>query len=218
MTKVLITVPNTHWVHKLVSQRLMLLQQDGRYAVRFEWPSHRPYENNLHHIVRQFYKGEYDYWLNIDSDNPPMQNPLDLVELDKDIIGLPTPIWHYTGKPGERPIYWNAYDYDREADAYREHPTKAGLQRVDAIGTGCFIVARRVFDHPGMREAPFARKLHRDGTVHKGNDLSFCERVTARGFEVWAHYGYPCHHFCSDIELSEVEQAMKLLWEGAQNG
>lgn len=218
MTSVLITVPNEHWLHKQVAQRLMLLQVDGRYRLRFEFPSHKPYENNLHHIVVDFHKGDYDYWLNIDSDNPPMQNPLDLVELDRDIIGLPTPIWHYVGKPGERPIYWNVYDHVRESDAYREHPVKEGLRRVDAIGTGCFLIARRVFEHSGMRQAPFARKLYLDGCVHKGNDISFCERARARGFEVWAHYGYPCHHYNANIELTEIESAMKKLWEGVNNG
>lgn len=217
MISVLVTVPNEHWLHKLLVQRLMLLQMDGRYRLRFEFPSHRPYENNLHHIVKDFCDGDWDFWLSIDSDNPPMQNPLDLVEFDKDIIGLPTPVWHYVGKPGERPIYWNAYEYDSESDAYREYSAKKGLQRVDAIGTGCFLIARRVFDDSHMRQAPFQRKLHSDGTVYKGNDISFCERARARGFEIWAHYDYPCYHFCNNIELSEVEQAMKHLWEGVNN-
>ena len=218
MIGVLITVPNEHWIHKQVVQRLMLLQSDGRYRLRFEFPSHCPYENNLHHIVRDFHAGDYDFWLSMDSDNPPMNNPLDLVELDKDILGLPTPIWHYMGKPGERPIYWNAYDYVPDSDAYREHPTKEGLQRVDAIGTGCFLIHRRVFNHPGMRGAPFRRKLYPDGTVHKGNDMSFCERARKRGFEIWTHYGYPCRHYNANIDLVEVEASMKNLWEGVNRG
>ncbi len=218
MIGVMVTVPNEHWMHKLVVHRLMMLQVDGRYRLRFEFPSHRPYENNLHHIVSDFQKGDWDFWLSMDSDNPPMNNPLDLVELDKDIIGLPTPVWHYTGKPGERSVYWNAYDYAEKSDAYREHSDKDGLQRVDAVGTGCFLIARRVFNHPGMCQAPFQRKLHPDGTVHKGNDISFCERARARGFEIWSHYGYPCHHFNSDIDLVEVEQAMKNLWVESEDG
>lgn len=210
MTKnILVTVPNEHWVHKEVTQRLLLLQADGRYRLRFEFPSHEPYENNQHHIVNTFMDGDAAFWLSIDSDNPPTNNPLDLVVLDKDIIGLPTPVWHYTGKPGERPVYWNAYDYVEESDAYREHPAKEGLQRVDAIGTGCFLVARRVFLHQGMRQAPFKRKTNPDGTVNKGNDISFCERARARGFEVWTHYGYPCRHYSANIELTQVESAIR---------
>lgn len=195
----------------------MLLQMDGRYRLRFEFPSQRPYENNLHHIVVEFVESGFDFWLSMDSDNPPTKNPLDLIELNKDILGLPTPVWHWEGKPGERPIYWNAYDYDSSSDAYWEHTPKVGLQKVDAIGTGCFLIAKRVFEHPGMRNGAFTRKLYPDGTVNKGNDMSFCERARARGFEIWTHYDYPCRHFCNNIELMDVEQSIKGLWEAPPN-
>lgn len=200
---VLITVPNLHWIHKLVVHRLLLLQQDRRYRLNIMMPSNKPFENNLHHIVNDFMAGNYDFWLTMDADNPPSQNPLDLVNLDKDIIGLPTPIWHYEGKAGERPIYWNAYDYDPSVGAYREHQNREGLQRVDAVGTGCVLFARRVFEDPEMRKGAFTRKLNADGTVDKGNDISFCERAKERGFEIYAHFGYPCDHFC-ELSLNEV--------------
>ncbi len=207
-TKVLITVPNLHWIHKLVVHRLLLLQQDRRYGVTIQMPSNKPFENNLHHIINDFMAGDWDFWLSMDDDNPPEQNPLDLVELDKDIIGLPTPIWHYTGKKGERPIYWNGYDYRPGNDAYAEHEPKEGLTRVDAIGTGCFMIARRVFENPELRKGAFTRKLNADGTVNKGNDISFCERAREQGFEIWAHYGYSCRHV-SEVELAEVEQSIR---------
>ena len=158
MTKILITVPCLHWIHKHVAHRLLLLQCDNRHKLTISMPSHKPYENNLHHIVNDFMAGGYDFWLNIDSDNPPTKNPLDLVELDKDIIGLPTPIWHYEGinqKKGERPVYWNGYDYDEKTGAYREHLPREGLQKVDAVGTGCILIARRVFENKEMRKAAF---------------------------------------------------------------
>ena len=145
--------------------------------------------------------------LSIDADNPPTQNPLDLVEYDLDIVGYPTPIWHYKGdKPGERPIYWNAYK--AKGDAYIEYPIKDGLQKVDAIGTGCFLVARRVFEHPEMQKGVFTRKLFPDGRVEKGNDISFCERARENGFEIFTHYNYPCMHF-NELELTEVIRAFE---------
>jgi len=205
----LITVPNLHWIHKLVVQRLLLIQQDQRYRVTIALPSNKPFENNLHHIVNDFMAGDWDFWLSMDADNPPERNPLDLIELDKDVIGCPTPIWHYT-KLGERPIYWNAYQYDPSTEAYREWPEREGLQQVDAIGTGCFLIARRVFQDPEMRKGAFTRKLNADGTVDKGNDISFCERAKERGFEIWCHYDYPAEHFC-EVPLNEVSRAFKTL-------
>lgn len=179
---------------------------DKRYNVKIEMPSNKPYENNQHHIVNDFIEGDYDFWLSIDADNPPLNNPLDLVELDKDIIGLPTPVWHYTGKEGERPIYWNAYDYDSNVDAYREHQERDGLQEVDAVGTGCFLIAKRVFQDKELQKGAFTRKQNKDGTVDKGNDISFCERARNRGFNIYCHFGYPCDHMV-EVSLNEVAKS-----------
>lgn len=216
--KVLATVPvspSSPYVHKEVVIRAIGVLRDRRHAVTLDFPQRKPYENNLHHIVVDFIKNGYDFWLNIDSDNPPFKNPLDLIAYDKDIIGLPTPIWHFdvdNPKFNERPIYWNAYDYIKEEDGYRESVKKKGLRRVDAIGTGCFIVARRVFLDKEMQKGAFRRKLNEDGTVRRGNDLSFSERATERGFEIYAHYDYPCMHF-SLLELTTVFKGFRYLYE-----
>lgn len=204
---VLVTVPNTGWLHKKVVSALMQLQMDQRYSLKFIFPTNNPLENNQHHIVVDFISEGHDYWLSMDSDNPPMKNPLDLIELDKDIMGLPTPVWHFNGKiHGENPIYWNGYDYVEKEGAYKEHSPKEGLQKVDAIGTGCFLISKRVFENHEMRKGPFLRKTYPDGRVEKGNDISFCERAREQGFEVWCHYDYPCMHF-NELELTEVIRA-----------
>lgn len=201
--RVLVTVPTTGWIHKHSAFALLKLQLDRRFKLRILLPTHRPFENNLHHIVNDFMAGDEDCWLSFDADNPPIGNPLDLVLYDKDVIGCPTPIWH-NDKPGDRPYCFSAFD--GAPGGYREHPPGGGLQRVDAVGTGCFLVARRVFEDPEMRKAPFQRTYHEDGTVDKGNDIAFCERARARGFEIWCHYGYPCRHF-NEIEITEIYQA-----------
>ena len=207
---VLVTVHNQHWMRVEVHTALMRMSMDGRYRMRFSYPAHKPFENGLHHSVCELLKGDYEYWLTIDADNPPRRNPLDLLELDKDIIGCPTPIWHYSGKEGHRSVYWNAYNYVEEEDAYAEHQVREGLQRVDAVGTGCVLFARRVFEHPELQQGAFFRTYYPDGTVEKGNDLAFCERARALGFEIYCHFDYPCNHF-SELELNEVHRASVLM-------
>src|SRR3990167_5493586 len=209
MTRILVTLPNLHWVRAGVAMTMVKLSLDRRYALTFQPSSHKPYENNLHHIVNSFMDGGYDFWLNIDDDNPPLHNPLDLVEKNLDIVGFPTPIWHYTGEvPGERPIYWNAYDYVPQADAYKEHTAREGLQGVDAVGSGCMLIARRVFQHPDLRYGAFFRTWHPDGTMNKGGDVSFCERARAAGFSVWCAFDHPCDQF-AQVSLNEVARALK---------
>lgn len=212
--KILFSVPNTGWIHKLVVMRAISIIQDSRYHVTFISPTHNPYENNLHHIINEFMAGDYHFWLNIDSDNPPTRNPLDLVELDLDIIGLPTPVWHFTDKiKGERPIYWNAYKWNEKEGGYNEWKVKEGLQEVDAIGTGCFLINRRVFNHPSMRIAPFQRIWNKDGTVSLGNDIAFCQRAKENGFSIHAHYDYPCDHM-NELPLNEVVKSFNGMNDG----
>jgi len=95
-----------------------------------------------------------------------------------------------------------------EKGAYKEHAEKKGLQKVDATGTGCFLIARRVFENEEMQKGAFTRKLYPDGRVEKGNDISFCERAREQGFEIYAHFGYPCMHF-NELELTEVIRAFQ---------
>jgi len=166
-------------------------------------PSHKPFENNLHHIINDFMSSDYDFWLSMDADNPPINNPLDLVDLDLDIVGLPTPVWNTSGPKGDSPVYWNAFRSDDDGYAYKAFPPKDGLHEVDAIGTGCFLISRRVFENPEMRKAPFQRVWNEDGTVEFGNDLAFCKRAKAQGFKIHAHFGYHCDHI-NQISLQEA--------------
>ncbi len=215
--KILVSVPNTKMIHKLVCLATDKILLDGRYDVTIIRPTHNPYENNLHHIVNDFMKGDFDFWLNIDSDNPPINNPLDLVKYNLDVIGLPTPVYHFTDKiKGERPWYENSYEYVPEQDAYKEYTNKQGLQKVDAVGTGCMLIARRVFEDSEMRKAPFQRLYNKDGTVERGNDIAFCERATKQGFKIFAHYDYRCQHF-NELEMHEVIHAFHGVYINGSN-
>jgi hypothetical protein len=205
--RVLITIPNQHWVHKLVMARAIAMLSDSRCQSVLEMPSNKPFEATLQDCVDRLVDGPFNWWISIDADNPPERNPLDLITFDKDVIGCPTPIYHWTGKQGERPIYWNAYQYDEQNGLYREWPEREGLQRVDAIGTGCFVAHRRVFEHPDLRYGAFQRRWEK-GRVERGNDLAFCERAKEAGFAVWAHYDYPAEHMV-EIPLNEISRAIK---------
>jgi hypothetical protein len=148
-----------------------------------------------------------DYWLSIDADNPPMNNPLNLVELDLDLVGFPTPVWH-SEVPGDRPFYYNALDAVGD-EGYRPHEDCDGLQEVDAIGSGCFLVSRRVMWALRYQQ-PFMRVWGEDGIVQVGGDYSFCRKVKEAGFRIWAHFDYLCMHF-NELELNEVIRAFAMM-------
>ncbi len=205
--RTLITVPNGRgWIHKHVTLALLRMMRDpAGCEINIMLPTHAPYVHNLHVIREEFLSGPYDYWLSMDDDNPPMRNPLELVQLDLDVVGCPTPVWANL-KPDEPPIYWNAMDEviaDDGTVAFRPHSICRGLQEVDAIGSGCFLVARRVME---TLRAPFMREWNSNGTVETGGDFAFGKRARAAGFRIYAHYDYACQHF-HEIEIGEVAQA-----------
>lgn len=205
MTRIYITVPNGKgWMHKSVHYAICKMLGDKRFQIRHDCPTHSPYVNNLHECMHDFLKGSEDYWLSIDTDNPPSNNPLDLVEFDCDLIGCPTPVWH-NAVPGDRPWYWNALD--EVDDGFKPHTPCTGLQEVDAIGSGCFMVARRVM-YKLQNDQPFMRIWGNDGLVKMGGDYSFCQKVRKNDFRIWAHYDYPCHHF-NELDIMEVIKAVQ---------
>lgn len=205
MPSVLVTCCNQAWIHKGVVFSLMKLVQDPR--VKIILPTHRPYENSLNLVVKDFLAGDYDFWLNIDDDNPPMKNPLDLLYLDKDIIGFPTPVWANM-KKGDQPYYYNSM-IDKEEGWIPAIGT--GLTEVDAVGSGCMLIARRVIEK--TPKPLFMRQYDKDGVVEMGHDYLFCRKAKSQGFKVWTHFDYPCFHF-NELEINEIISAFhQMKWQ-----
>jgi len=183
--------------------------QDEKHNLEFDFQADKPIDNNRNKTVRKFLKTDYEWYLTIDSDNPPMGNPLERIALNKDIIAFPTPIWYSQilekGK-GENPIVWNCFDRADEGGGWREHRPQQGMQRIGAAGTGCMLIHRRVLEK--VRPA-FFREWDKDGCVVTGSDLLFCKRAGDAGFEVWADYSCACSHY-KTIDLAQVYNVMKV--------
>lgn len=183
-----------------------LCRREERYKLNLDVSEHIPSENARNHAVKEFLESDYDYLLMVDDDNPPRKNPLDLVELDLDVVGCPTPIWHVTEDKvadGVWPLLWNVFDARGEEWTQTLKP-RDGLQEVDAVGTGCILIARRVLE--GMPR-PFERVWHEDGTCWKGSDLYFCQKAKARCFKIWTHWDYYCGHL-NQVELTQARAVM----------
>jgi len=211
--KVLIACCNGKgWIHKSVMFAVMKMLGDTRgNTVHFIAPTHTPLVNNQHRVVEDFLKGDDDFLLFVDDDNPPVldggKSPLDLVEWDLDVVGIPTPVWHSAIK-GDRPYYTNALRDGKPIDSLPSFEP-GGLHKVDSVGGGCMLIARRVLIKLVNRckgkpwDAPFMRLWNDKGLVEMGNDFAFCERARKAGFEIWAHYDYICDHW-NELPLLEV--------------
>jgi len=214
--KVLIALPNQGWIHASVVMSLVRIMNDPRYdKVLLVPPPNRftSIEATRQYIHHYFLEDKFDYLLSIDDDNAPLKNPLDLIEFDKDLIGCVTPTWYYAkDTPIENPIRLNAYDRieNKELKKFQfiEHTPKKGLQKVDAIGMGCYLLARRVLEDEMVQNTPIHSISRDDGRTFKGEDILFCELLTSRGFEIYAHYDYPCMHY-KEIDLVDIREGFE---------
>ena len=193
----------------------MKLIQDRRFNVVYMDPSHQPCAHNRNRCHKEAVDRGFDFLLMIDADNPPKNNPLDLVDLDKDVIGGPTMVYR-ADKGG---IYWNVMDWnDGDADndpGWKPNMKQTGLVECDAVGSGCILISRRVLCALSGKQ-PWNREWDEHGYVTEGTDFAFCKRAKALGYRIWGHYEYWCEHYkehavheYTQCVAAEVEQRMK---------
>jgi len=195
---------NTGTIREELSSWRERWRGDGRYNVRIEGARGFPVTDNRGRCVLKFLANGHDYMVMVDEDVVPTKNILDLVERDLDIVIFPTPIWRPIKSP-QIPAMLNVTLLDERGevvsgdlvigDAKELHPASSG-------GTGCIMIARRVFEHPDMFHA-FKDLWRFDGTRAIGNDISFVRRAVEVGFEAFAAMRYPCSHF-KQLDLLQV--------------
>jgi hypothetical protein len=167
-----------------------LLLQD-KYKVLIRYPNDKPITFNRNEIVKSFLKSPCDYLLMIDDDVVPPLGILNLADFQKDIIGaLCFAFTHNMVVP----IAWN-----RRADGQywlSDLDGNDGLQKVDAVGTGCIMISRKVLENPWWQNNGGWFKNEYDKTGHKkeGNDLAFCRKAEDLGYKVYTHTDYTCSH------------------------
>ena len=193
--KVMIAVPTgpgegIH--HKVMGLVCQLLLNEKRFELNTYISCMRGIGEHRNVIVKDFLETDYDYLLMIDADNPPPVNVLDLVELDKPVIGLPTPI-NMSYIQGLTEFYWNVFGED-------DLPTKQagqGLQEVHMVGSGVILIRRDVLE---AIENPFTTKRNEADLRIVGTDTAFCKRCKQNNIKIYTHWDYKCSHY-KDLNL-----------------
>lgn len=156
-------------------------------------------------IVKLFLETGKDVLVMVDDDVIPpnhfLQIAIPILDGDFEIVAACVPIM----RPGTvfmpNLFVKNGDGYDPHLEAYRGE----GVTAMDAVGTGCIAIARKVLLDAHLK-APFRPKLHKDGTWHVGEDINFCERARARGYRVAADLGIWCEHL-SELHSNSVALA-----------
>ena len=178
---------------ELVKVLTLMIQQEG-YRINITYPHKKPIANNRNHIVQKFLaRKEFDYLMMIDSDIIPPPNIMKLVDFDKDII---VPLMFVMQEGKVLPLYLKqAKDGQLEYD--REYLDKQGLIPVDATGTGCIVLSRKILE---TIKHPFRNEYDSDGIKKLGLDLNFCLRAKKLGFQPYVHLDYVAdHHAVSSL-------------------
>ena len=189
--------------HAMFREWLMVHEaRAGRFDLYGRYVEGYPTNCTRSKIVNAFLADEAAQWLfMLDDDNVPTCNPLDYIEQDPDVLGFVFPTIRVNDAD---PIRWFPIPPEDE--------TRPVLAEV--VGGGCFLIARRVLEHPQMRPA-FFNTYHPDGTLDQPEDVNFCRKVWAAGFQVRCILNKPLLHW----KIGEVVGLWKRGGQGeSQNG
>lgn len=156
-------------------------------------------------IVKEALKQNFDYLLFVDDDNPIPPDTLELMLADdKDIVSAPI-LSRNLNSNNERDL---CSFYSREVvadgekinlyDHIKEFRDDGPLHRIDATGTGCVLIKRKVLEvlykkYEGLvfefGDVKFNKPITVDGVEYKrrtmSEDAEFSERAINSGFEIW---------------------------------
>jgi len=189
-------------------------QYQDRYDFQLFFPTGRPIPNNRNRIVKRFLEGDWDFLCMFDDDNFPLKNPFSMLDRDKDVVA-----GCYPGAD-DRGVHFHVYDLDLDKqpkNVFKFVPPerREGLQKVDAIATGCMFIKRWVLQK--MRDEkmiPFEDIFDEDGILVNNEDMAFCMKCRKLGIEVYADWGVICDHI-KEISLLDV---LRLIIEAAKTG
>lgn len=200
--RVMISVLNQGSIRIEIVALLLHLTRKNEFDIIIDFPCEKPISHNRNQTVKRFLESDADYLLFLDGDIVPPQRVLDLMKYDFDVIGALC--FAYKGT-SINPLVLKRFRQKNGKIAYRTYNFKDphGVQEVDAIGTGCMLIARRVLEDV---KAPFINYYDRDGIRTIGLDLAFCEKAKKLGYKVWVDLDMNCAHWTT-IDLRQVYQA-----------
>ena len=194
--KIYVAILTQGYIRKELALSLIRWCKNSPFDIFLELTEEKPCAHARNNIVKKFLVSNNEWLLMIDDDVVPLQNPLTMIEFDKDICIAPCPIYQHK-------VLWNVYRTDVEGYWKSINVSKEkGLIEIDAAGTGCILIKRKVLE---VIKAPFERIFDEDGIETMGLDLSFCKKAKEKDFRIFASIKHKCSHY-KTIDLAVREK------------
>jgi len=152
-----------------------------------------PMDNARNTIVKEFKKTDFDLLWWIDNDIAPPKDALhrmvSTLEEREDIDALSAVGFTMRGEKGDYFPYPVTLRSDKDGN-YKVY-YGSGIEEVDAVGGGCIMVRRKVYE---AIERPYEFVYHKDGTLKLTCDFRVWQKVKERGFKLFVDFSLLCDH------------------------
>jgi len=213
----MVNLLNTGLIHAGLESHLVGWMNEYRDKYQFEFflPTARPIPNNRNKIAKQFIEGSWDFLCMFDDDTIPLKNPFSILDHNLDVCG--------GVYPGRSTKGYNFHVFDLDREKYPKEiffkfvggDRRVGVQKVDAVATGCIFIKRGVIEKMYERNlAPFEDMFDENGIMVTSDDMAFCLKCMELGVSVHADWNVVCDH----IKETSLLQCIGLIQKAAKTG
>ena len=186
MTRVFAALPNAGWLQTDLFLNCFHWLKEGCYF--FPLSGVRPAAMAYNTCIQAFLDDDsftHLWFLNHDT-VPPIDAMKVLLDADKDLVSGVTPTMKEDSDGVVKPVLMVC----RHVEGVDFMPiTGEGLVPIDACGTACFMIKRKVLE---AIPAPWYEERNWHGQI--AGDFGFCRKASAKGFEIFAHFDVRCVH------------------------
>lgn len=219
MIKVFVATPTTGTIVDLQTYALRAIEK--KYAGKVELVYPKQCVRRIFHdfarngMVEEFMESGCDILWFLDSDISPPTDILNLVVEDGDkwdLAGAPYPVFMTPGGEKDPAIVYCVYDNAKGVGYAPTDIPRSGKTFVNAVATGCMFIKRGVLE---KMEKPYFNFEYKNETreMTVGEDLGFCRKVNAMGYQFFVDYSLVCKHYKNvclhDVNNYAVEYANK---------
>jgi len=188
--KVLFFTPVFNYQDADIIKNHQYVRETSQHEIDYLIISKGSVEHNKQIAYREFLKGDYDYFFNVDADIMFLDhenNPIDtLISNEKDIVGGIYTFKRPPCQPSHRPLeLQEIYEKDGKFPIDYKFTIPEGLHEVKWLAGGCMLISRKVIIEL-MKEhlVPNLPMIYKK--EYLSEDFAFCQRAIENGHKIFA--------------------------------